>query len=238
MTGRSTTSSPGARRRAESESRTGRLVLAGSLLTVAVVALVVGMVVRPWIVGVEGSSNNSLSTVEEGFLQDMAAHHQQALAMAQLADRPGVDDRVRTLARQIRVEQANEVGTMTGWLQMADRPLANPTPMGWMTRYGSDGHGHGDGGHDRGGHGGGAVMPGMATDVELAALGSMPPEQAGTRFLQLMQRHHYGGIAMAQDLVSQVPEGLTSRLARSMISTQSKETGLMGTMLAQRGAAS
>ena len=150
------------------------------------------------IVGVEGSSNNSLSAVEEGFLQDMSAHHQQALAMAQLVDRPGVDPRVLTLARQIRVEQANEVGTMTGWLQMADRPIGNPTPMSWMTRYGSEGHGHGGGG--------GAPMPGMATEDELAALGSMPPEQAGTRFLQLMQRHHYGGIAMAED-PAQVPEG-------------------------------
>ena len=81
-------------------------------------------------------------------------------------------------------------------------------------------------------------MPGMATEDELAALGSMPPEQAGTRFLQLMQRHHYGGIAMAEDLVAQVPEGLTSRLARSMVSTQSKETGLMGAMLMERGATS
>lgn len=50
-----------------------------------------------------------------------------------------------------------------------------------------------------------------------------------------MQRHHYGGIAMAQDLVAQVPDGLTRQLARSMIGTQSKETGLMGTMLTQRG---
>ncbi|HNP55618.1 MAG TPA: DUF305 domain-containing protein [Gordonia sp. (in: high G+C Gram-positive bacteria)] len=225
-----TPSASGTRGGTVSSTRSGRAVLAASLLVVAVVAFAVGMVVRPWIVGVEGSSNNSLSAVEEGFLQDMSAHHQQALAMAQLVDRPGVDPRVLTLARQIRVEQANEVGTMTGWLQMADRPIGNPTPMSWMTRYGSEGHGHGGGG--------GAPMPGMATEDELAALGSMPPEQAGTRFLQLMQRHHYGGIAMAEDLVAQVPEGLTSRLARSMVSTQSKETGLMGAMLMERGATS
>ena len=31
---------------------------------------------------------------------------------------------------------------------------------------------------------------------------------------------------MAQDLVAQVPDGLTRQLARSMIGTQSKETGL------------
>lgn len=228
MTGRST-SAPGAYERAESKSSSGRLVLAASLLVVAVVALAVGMVVRPWIVDVEGSSNNSLSSVEEGFLQDMSAHHQQALAMAQLVDRPGVDPRVVTLARQIRVEQATEIGTMTGWLQMAGRPIGNPTPMAWMTRYGSAGRGHDTG------HGGGA-MPGTATDDELASLGSLPPEQAGTRFLQLMQRHHYGGIAMAQDLVAQVPEGLASRLSRSMISAQSKETGLMGAMLVERDA--
>ncbi|WP_161928471.1 DUF305 domain-containing protein [Gordonia crocea] len=169
-----------------------------------------------------------LNTVEEGFLQDMSAHHQQAVSMAQLVDRPGVEDSIRTLARDIRIGQGGELGTMTGWLQMADRPLQNPQPMAWMTRYNASPADHHDHAH--------GAMPGMATDDEVAQLGSLPPAQAGIRFLRLMQRHHFGGIAMAQDFVGRVPDGLVARLAQSMISTQSKETGLIGTMLTQRGA--
>ncbi len=204
----------------------GRAVTIVTVTALLAAAFVAGIVVRPLFVA-EQPTTPPLGTVEEGFLQDMSAHHQQALSMAQLVDRPGVDDAVVFLARQIRVAQANEIGMMTGWLQMADRPLANPAPMAWMTRYGDSGD------HQ---HGAAHEMPGMATADEVAGLGSAPPSVASTRFLQLMQRHHYGGIAMSQDFVAQVPEGMTSRLARSMISTQSKETALMGAMLAQRGA--
>ncbi|WP_290713727.1 MULTISPECIES: DUF305 domain-containing protein [Gordonia] len=207
---------------------TGRLVTAVTLLAVTAIALIAGIMLRPVIIDDDHGAAALLSTVEVGFLQDMSAHHQQALSMAQLIDRPGVDDGVRSLARQIRVAQANEIGTMTGWLLLADQPLVNPAPMSWMTRYGTTG-----GMHDHGAaH---TTMPGMATADDLSALASLPPAAAATRFLQLMQRHHYGGIAMAQDLVAQVPDGLTRQLARSMIGTQSKETGLMGTMLTQRG---
>ena len=206
----------------------GRAVTAVTLAGVAAVALIVGIMVRPLIVDDHRPGAVPLTSIAEGFLQDMSAHHQQALAMAQLVDRPGVEDGIRSLARQIRITQANEIGTMTGWLQMADRPLTGPTPMSWMTRYGAEGGGH----HHGPNH---AAMPGMASDDEVAAIGSLPPGEAGVSFLRLMQRHHYGGIAMAQDFIAQVPDGLTSALARSMISSQSKETGLMGTMLVQRG---
>lgn len=209
-----------------------RAVTAAAAVTLLGLGVVAGLVLRPVLIDTQPSAAPALTTVETGFLADMAAHHQQALAMATVIDRPGVDDSIRALARQIRFTQGGELGTLVGWLQLSDRPIANPRPMAWMTRYAGTGGAHHDpapGAHQ---------MPGMATADEVAALGTLPPEEAETSFLQLMQRHHYGGIAMAQDLTAQVSDGLVAQLATSMISSQSKETGLMGAMLIERGAAS
>ena len=213
-----------------------RLVLGLAIFTLAAFAAIAGFLVRPLVIDDAGPATSApppLSAVEVGFLQDMLGHHQQAVAMGKLIDRPGVDDAVRTLGRQIAVTQQFEMGTMSGWLRMQDAPLANPTPMDWMTRYGAVAEPHAAGQHDQvtGAH----EMPGMATADELAALGTMPARAAEDQFLKLMQAHHYGGIAMAQDLTARSPNGLVAQLAAGMVSTQSKETALIGVMLNERG---
>lgn len=201
--------------------------------TLAAIAVIGGIMVRPLIIDDSRAQQPTLSAVEVGFLQDMTAHHQQATEMGKLIDRDGIDPAVRNLGRQIATSQQFELGTMSGWLRLTGEPLNNPAPMAWMTRYagtGQDGH-HAEGSAVGDAH----VMPGMSTPDEVAALGALPATEAENRFLIQMQRHHYGGIAMAQDLTARVPDGLVAQLATSMISNQSKETGLMGTMLVARG---
>ena len=206
-----------------------RLVTALATVTLTAFAALTGILLRPVLFDDSPANPAALSPVETGFLQDMLAHHQQAVEMGKLIDRPGVDPAVRDLGRRITVDQQFELGTMSGWLQLAGEPLQNPAPMAWMlARPGPDGHAVHDVPADH-------PMPGMSSVDEVAALGSLPVDQAENRFLIQMQRHHYGGIAMAQDLLAQKRDGLVARLATSMLGTQSRETGLMGAMLTQRG---
>ncbi len=61
-----------------------------------------------------------------------------------------------------------------------------------------DGHaGHGTAGHDSAGAGSGP-MPGMATSEELAALRAASGPELDVLFLQLMLRHHEGGLPMME----------------------------------------
>ncbi|MFT3716151.1 MAG: DUF305 domain-containing protein [Gordonia sp. (in: high G+C Gram-positive bacteria)] len=208
---------------------TGRqLVTAAAALTVLVFAVIGGMMLRPALISDSGSSKPALNPVEIGFSQDMLAHHQQAIEMGRMIDRPGIDDRIRTLGRQIVQEQQYETGLMSGWLQLDGQPLSDDAPMEWMTKFAGTGQTHhGDGGDH--------AMPGMSTPDEVAALGSLPAQEAENNFLIQMQRHHYGGVAMCQDFLAQVPDGVVAQAASSMMSTQTKETGLIGVMLAERG---
>ena len=51
------------------------------------------------------------------FAQQMIVDHQQAIAMAKIAQSHGQDPNVKQLAAQIEAEQAPEIQTMAGWLQ-------------------------------------------------------------------------------------------------------------------------
>ncbi|MGF7124597.1 DUF305 domain-containing protein [Rhodococcus sp. AG1013] len=85
--------------------------------------------------------------------------------------------------------------------------------------------------------GGDLSMPGMATMAELDALAASRGPDAEILFLQLMERHHRGGIAMAQAADRQLADGPVKQAAREMLQSQTQESGLMTVMLAQRNAA-
>lgn len=79
-------------------------------------------------------------------------------------------------------------------------------------------------------------MPGMATADELAALRQATGPAVDVMFLQLMLRHHEGGLSMMEYAVDHAETPALKRLAESMISTQESEATLMKQMLAERGA--
>ena len=211
------------------DARTRRLISAAAVLTLVAFAALAGFMLRPALTHDDASSSTALNPVEVGFTQDMLAHHQQAVEMGRLIDRDGIDPRIRTIGRQIVQNQQFQMGTMSGWLRLNDDPLTNPEPMTWMTKFRRAGSNHDD--DDTDGH----TMPGMSTPDEVADLGTLPATEAENRFLLQMQRHHYGGIAMTQDLLAQVPTGVVAQLANDMMTEQTKETGLMGSMITERG---
>jgi len=158
------------------------------------------------------------SSPEAGFLRDMAMHHSQAIEMSLIIrDRTG-DEQLRYLATDIALSQQNEIGMMDGWLRVWDLSLTSSEPaMTWMD-HPVDG-----------------PMPGMATSEQLESLRTLPVEEAEVLFLQLMIRHHQGGVDMAQAYVDRGNQKHVSAFAEKVIEIQDKEIRIMNQMLEQRG---
>jgi uncharacterized protein (DUF305 family) len=163
----------------------------------------------------------------------MSRHHLQAVEMANLAITAGSDDEVRRLAFDISATQTNQVGRMQGWLTLWGLPLTSGDVMGWMAGDAMAGHDMSHAEHRP--PAGGAVMPGMATEAELAELRSLTGTPFDVLFLQLMIRHHQGGLEMAQYGEQHADEPAVRSLARSIEVSQSAETATMESMLQARG---
>ncbi|MFI6362235.1 DUF305 domain-containing protein [Nocardia sp. NPDC050630] len=206
-------------------------IRSAALVSLAVLLLAVGAAIRPLLIADDKPTPPVLTSIEIGFAQDMVAHHSQALLMTQRLD-SGVDPTVRALAQQISDTQRTEIGMLLGWLRMARVVTINPQPMAWMHTHQPDltQHQHATATSTAATA---DLMPGMATQSELDALAAAHGTDAQALFLQLMQRHHVGGIQMAQAADRQLSSGIVKQAARDMIDTQSREVGLM-MLLTQR----
>ena len=198
-------------------------------LAAVLILLIVGAALRPIVLPDKHSATPVLDATEIGFAQDMTAHHQQAIQIVARLD-PGVDPPIVRLARQIDQSQRVEIGTMLGWLRLANAAPTSGRPMVWMKSADMTAHEHGDTGAAT------PPMPGMATMAELDRLSAAHGHDAEVLFLQLMYRHHQGGIAMARAADRQIASGPVKEQARSMLVAQSQETGLMALLLEQRDA--
>jgi len=169
-------------------------------------------------------------SVDAGFARDMSRHHVQAVEMANLAPERSADPEVRRLAFDIGETQNNQVGRMQGWLALWGLPQSGGEAMAWM---GSDAQaGHDMSGMDMGGSG---LMPGMATDEELANLRKLKGTKFDVEFLRLMIRHHQGGKDMAEYAAQHAAVPAVRLLARTIVDTQTAEVTTMADMLKARG---
>jgi uncharacterized protein (DUF305 family) len=179
-----------------------------------------------------------LSEVDIGFAQDMSVHHQQAVTLVDVLA-PGVDDDVRVLADQIRTKQIFEIGQLTGWLQAAGAPPVAAHPMAWMTT--PDGAGGADwrhGGQTQtmsmpGRESDAMLMPGMASRADLVRLQGMKGRDNEILFLQLMYRHHQGGIDMAMYVFDHTKTGFVRQAALAMARDQGEECALMTSIMSR-----
>jgi uncharacterized protein (DUF305 family) len=212
------------------ESPAPRRLLTAVLVTVIAAGLLAlggGLAVA---LGLGRTEQPTADSVDAGFARDMSRHHLQAVEMANLATTRSTDPDVLRLAFDIASTQTNQAGRMQGWLTLWGLPLTSGDTMGWMT----------DGamaGHDMSAMAAadGAVMPGMATETELAQLRSLTGTPFDVMFLQLMIRHHEGGLEMAQYGQQHAGEAVVRGLARSIAETQTAETTTMEQMLRLRG---
>jgi uncharacterized protein (DUF305 family) len=158
--------------------------------------------------------------IDVGFLQDMTVHHTQAVQMAVWERSNTADPALRQLAFDIESTQDQQLGMMQGWLRLWNLPTeaAPGQYMAWMGMPA-------------------AVMPGMASDADLARFRAQTGAPLDVAFLQLMLRHHQGGLSMMAEEAQHGSVPVVVQLARSMVASQTAEADTMTQMLAQRGAA-
>jgi uncharacterized protein (DUF305 family) len=212
--------------------RRPRRLLTASLVAVIAVGLLAlggGLAVA---LGIGRTDQPTVDSVDAGFARDMSRHHLQAVEMANLATTRSTDADVLRLAFDISSTQTNQVGRMQGWLTLWGLPLTSGDTMGWMDDGAMVGHEMPDLATVDG-----AVMPGMATEAELAQLRSLSGTPFDVMFLQLMIRHHQGGLEMAQYAQQHASVAVVRGLDRSIAETQTAETTTMEQMLRARGGA-
>lgn len=171
------------------------------------------------------------NSVDVGFSRDMATHHAQAVSMAYTAIQTAPSAEVRQLAVDIASTQGNQVGRMQQLLQTWGQPVSSAgTPvMGWMA--GTDLHARHEAEQAQG-----RVMPGMATAAEIARLNGETGRTFEVDFLQLMLRHHAGGIEMAQFGAEHATTSEVRGLAGAIVTSQRAESQLLTDYLSARGA--
>jgi uncharacterized protein (DUF305 family) len=154
------------------------------------------------------------------FATEMIPHHQQAVAMAELAPAHGASRPVQEVASQISAEQVPEIAQLRGMLAEWDQP-AGPTaaPMGGMP----------------GMNGGGALgdaAPGMMTDDEMTRLETATGPAFDHAFLQMMITHHQGALTMAKAELADGRDPEAMLMAQNISDAQQASIELMQRLLA------
>jgi uncharacterized protein (DUF305 family) len=216
-----------------SSSRT--FVLVAAMVAVLLVGAAVGMMIST-AQGAGGDAAPGADSVDVGFAQDMRVHHLQAVTMAGIERDRSSDQTLRGIAFDIESTQLAQASEMAGWLTVwvqPDLPSPGDGYMKWMSEDGTHSHTNGEGGQTTG-----AVqrMPGMATSDEINKLRKLSGAELDVYFLQLMLRHHEGGLEMAQYAAEHASRGYVRNLAEKIVSSQEAESSLMKDLLAQRGA--
>jgi uncharacterized protein (DUF305 family) len=174
-------------------------------------------------------------SIDVGFAQDMRVHHLQAVTMAGIERDNSTDPLLTNFAFDVESTQLAQSSEMAGWLTVWGQPQLPDPGTPYMTWMSGGTHAHSDGG---GGTATGAVrrMPGMATSDELDKLRKLRGKELDVFFLQLMLRHHEGGLEMAQYAADHASKGYVRNLANKIVSSQANESAMMKDLLAERGA--
>ncbi|MEH1013878.1 DUF305 domain-containing protein [Micromonospora sp. CPCC 206060] len=163
------------------------------------------------------------ASVEAGFARDMSTHHAQAVGMGLIAFQRATDPEVRQIGVDIATGQQGEMGTMQTWLRSWGLdPTGSQPPMAWMP----DGAGLVRNG----------LMPGMASAEEMAKLRAAQGREVDILFLEMMIRHHLGGIHMIDGVLAASAEPDVVRTAQTMRNTQRTDlTNLQAALKRLRG---
>lgn len=143
---------------------------------------------------------------DRDYVSMMIAHHEQALAMTRFVPDRAENETVKGLADRIRYSQEPEIGAMKQWQRT-------------FNAIGT----HGD-------HG---LMPGMATQDQLNALGAARGKDFDRMFLELMIKHHEGAIKMATDVRGAGSNVQVEEMADDVVATQDDEIKRMRKLLTE-----
>jgi uncharacterized protein (DUF305 family) len=158
--------------------------------------------------------------VDLGFATDMLDHHQQALQMGLLAEDKATTTPVKALAVKMVAGQQMESGRFIQYLEERGRHQGDPDRevMGWMGMPLP---------RDR--------MPGLASPAEMLALTNATGGEVDRLFLDLMLRHHEGGLHMAEFAHEHGRNEPLKDLAGRMVVMQRREIADMTSLRAGLG---
>ena len=117
------------------------------------------------------------------FMQDMIAHHHQAVLMAALVKDRTNRQALIDVAGRIAASQADEIAFMRGWLGERGKPAPEPAAAHATHQAGT--------------------MMGMATPEQMAALAAANGPAFDRLFLERMIAHHEGAVKMVEKLLEQ-----------------------------------
>ncbi|GGC97703.1 hypothetical protein GCM10011512_25830 [Tersicoccus solisilvae] len=154
-------------------------------------------------------SQGTFNDADVMFTQMMLPHHEQAVQMSDmLLAKQGIDPRIQKLAQQIKAAQAPEISTMRGWLSSWGQPSAMASNSGHS-------------------------MDGMMSGDDMAKLKAADGAAASKLFLTQMIAHHEGAVSMAKTEVADGKNADAVAMAKSVVTSQTKEIDEMKAILAQ-----
>ncbi|MDA1207011.1 MAG: DUF305 domain-containing protein, partial [Proteobacteria bacterium] len=154
-------------------------------------ALASGPIIKPGAPGEQSillSASEAARIADSGFteqdvrfLQDMVAHHQQAVDMSVLASNRTNNEPLLDIANRIGVGQRDEIDLMNAWLSDRGQPLTREMSEHSMMEH-----------HQK---------MGMASAEAMQELANASGNDFDSLFLELMMRHHEGALKMIKDLL-------------------------------------
>lgn len=170
-----------------------------------IIGVLIGLFIYPLLFGM-GNNNYLTADISRHFIEQMIPHHEDAIAMAEIALIKGEHAEIKQLASNIKKSQSEENEKMRAW---------------YKSWYGTDVPDTDIFGMNMGGRGG--MMHGgmMGDSTDLTSLETAKPFDK--EFIEQMIPHHQMAIMMA----SMVQRGSTRpeiiQLAKDIISAQTKE---------------
>ncbi len=152
-------------------------------------------------------------SAEVNFARDMAVHHAQAVEMAERVRKRTDDPDLALIATDIALTQQSQIGRFAGWIEQWGLLPSKPN-SGSMA------------GHN--------MMPGMASNSDVASIETLPIADAERTFLQLMIKHHQGGVDMATEALPNLSRPEVKRIAQSIITSQTSEIRALTELLSKR----
>jgi uncharacterized protein (DUF305 family) len=155
-------------------------------------------------------------------MQGMIMHHTQAVEMTALMAARTANKELRSLGARISSSQSDEIKFMQRWLAARGEPISMAMPgMPEMDRSGKPM----------------ALMPGMLTPEQMAALRRAEGAEFDRLFLSGMIQHHNGALIMIKDLFDTAGAGQDADLfdfATDADNTQRAEIKIMQSMLEKK----
>ena len=166
-----------------------------------------------------GSTSRMMADVDRHFIEEMIPHHEDAIAMADLALQKSQRPEIKKLATDVKRVQQAEIDQMRAWYKQ------------W---FGTEVPSHNDNGQDMMGSGSGGMMGGgmgmdMGMDLDYLA-NALDFDKA---FIKMMIPHHRMALMMSNMVLMNGEKAELQTLARSIITGQSTEIEQMQTWYRQ-----